>query len=213
MNRIITIGREFGSGGREFGRRLAEALGFAYYDQEIIAEISKRTELSEQYVRKMAEKKPIFSFPLHIGRSFHYMQNSPWDLNLSIFGEAYLRPCTPAGIMRMLKEYGIDPEGKHCVIVGRCADDILRDMNPLRIFVYGDMETKLERCRKRAGSDEKMTDREILSNIRKIDKNRSEYYGLYTGKVWGDKQSYDLCINTSKISVERASELLAEFVR
>jgi len=200
MNRIITIGREFGSGGRELGLRLSQRLGIAYYDQEIIAEISKRTELSEQYVRKMAEKKPIFSFPLHIGRSFHYMQNSPWDLNLSIFREQ-------SAIIREMAEKS------DCVIVGRCADDILRDMNPLRIFVYGDMETKLERCRKRAGSDEKMTDREILSNIRKIDKNRSEYYGLYTGKVWGDKQSYDLCINTSKISVERASELLAEFVR
>lgn len=200
MNRIITIGREFGSGGRELGLRLSQRLGIAYYDQEIIAEISKRTELSEQYVRKMAEKNPIFSFPLHIGRSFHYMQNSPWDLNLSIFREQ-------SAIIREMAEKS------DCVIVGRCADDILRDMNPLRIFVYGDMETKLERCRKRAGSDEKMTDREILSNIRKIDKNRSEYYGLYTGKVWGDKQSYDLCINTSKISVERASELLAEFVR
>ena len=200
MNRIITIGREFGSGGRELGLRLSQRLGIAYYDQEIIAEISKRTELSEQYVRKMAEKKPIFSFPLHIGRSFHYMQNSPWDLNLSIFREQ-------SAIIREMAEKS------DCVIVGRCADDILRDMNPLRIFVYGDMETKLERCRKRTGSDEKMTDREILSNIRKIDKNRSEYYGLYTGKVWGDKQSYDLCINTSKISVERASELLAEFVR
>lgn len=200
MNRIITIGREFGSGGRELGLRLSQRLGIAYYDQEIIAEISKRTELSEQYVRKMAEKKPIFSFPLHIGRSFHYMQNSPWDLNLSIFREQ-------SAIIREMAEKS------DCVIVGRCADDILRDMNPLRIFVYGDMETKLERYRKRAGSDEKMTDREILSNIRKIDKNRSEYYGLYTGKVWGDKQSYDLCINTSKISVERASELLAEFVR
>lgn len=200
MNRIITIGREFGSGGRELGLRLSQRLGIAYYDQEIISEISRRTELSEQYVRKMAEKKPIFSFPLHIGRSFHYMQNSPWDLNLSIFREQ-------SAIIREMAEKS------DCVIVGRCADDILRDMNPLRIFVYGDMETKLERCRKRAGSDEKMTDREILSNIRKIDKNRSEYYGLYTGKVWGDKQSYDLCINTSKISVERASELLAEFVR
>lgn len=200
MNRIITIGREFGSGGRELGLRLSQRLGIAYYDQEIIAEISKRTELSEQYVRKMAEKKPMFSFPLHIGRSFHYMQNSPWDLNLSIFREQ-------SAIIREMAEKS------DCVIVGRCADDILREMNPLRIFVYGDMETKLERCRKRAGSDEKMTDREILSNIRKIDKNRSEYYGLYTGKVWGDKQSYDLCINTSKISVERASELLAEFVR
>lgn len=200
MNRIITIGREFGSGGRELGLRLSQRLGIAYYDQEIIAEISKRTELSEQYVKKMAEKKPMFSFPLHIGRSFHYMQNSPWDLNLSIFREQ-------SAIIREMAEKS------DCVIVGRCADDILREMNPLRIFVYGDMETKLERCRKRTGSDEKMTDREILSNIRKIDKNRSEYYGLYTGKVWGDKRSYDLCINTAQISMERACALLAEFFR
>ncbi len=145
MNRIITIGREFGSGGRELGLRLSQRLGIAYYDQEIISEISRRTELSEQYVRKMAEKKPMFSFPLHIGRSFHYMQNSPWDLNLSIFREQ-------SAIIREMAEKS------DCVIVGRCADDILREMNPLRIFVYGDMETKLERCRKRTGSDEKMTE-------------------------------------------------------
>lgn len=80
MNRIITIGREFGSGGRELGLRLSQKLGIAYYDQEIITEISRRTELSEQYIRKMSEKKPVFSFPLHIGRSFHYMRNSPWNL-------------------------------------------------------------------------------------------------------------------------------------
>ena len=71
MNRIITIGREFGSGGREFGRRLAEALGFAYYDQEIISEIAKRTSLSEQYVEAIVEHQPSFSFPIHIGRSFY----------------------------------------------------------------------------------------------------------------------------------------------
>lgn len=70
MNRIITIGREFGSGGRELGLRLSQRLGIAYYDQEIIAEISKRTELSEQYVRKMAEKKPTFPSPSTLGEAF-----------------------------------------------------------------------------------------------------------------------------------------------
>lgn len=198
MNRIITIGREFESGGRELGLRLSQKLGIAYYDQEIITEISKRTELSEQYIRKMSEKKPVFSFPLHIGRSFHYMQNSPWDLNLSIFREQ-------SSIIREMAQKS------DCVIVGRCADDILQEMNPLRVFVYADMEAKLTRCRQRSASDEQMTDREILSNIRRIDKSRSEYYGLYTGKVWGDKRSYDLCINTAQISMERACALLAEF--
>ena len=71
MNRIITIGREFGSGGRELGRRLSEELGFAYYDQEIISEIARRTEMSEQYVQSIVEHQPSFAFPIHIGRSFY----------------------------------------------------------------------------------------------------------------------------------------------
>ena len=71
MNKIITVGREFGSGGREFGRRLSEELHFAYYDQEIIREISKRTSLSEQYIQSIVEHRPSFSFPIHIGQSFY----------------------------------------------------------------------------------------------------------------------------------------------
>lgn len=71
MNRIITISREFASGGREFGRRLSEELKIAYYDQEIICEISKRTSLSEEYVQAIVEHQPMFSFPIHIGRSFY----------------------------------------------------------------------------------------------------------------------------------------------
>ena len=87
MNRIITIGREFGSGGREMGRRLAEELGIAYYDQEILEEIAKRTDLSEKYIHGMVEKRPSFSFPIHVGRSFRCMQNGQWELNLAVFRE------------------------------------------------------------------------------------------------------------------------------
>lgn len=71
MNRIITIGREFGSGGREFGRRLSEELGIAYYDQEIISEISRRTSLSEHYVQSIVEHRPVLPYPIHIGTSFY----------------------------------------------------------------------------------------------------------------------------------------------
>ena len=75
MNRIITIGREFGSGGRELGRRLAERLGWAYYDNEIISEIAKKTELSENYVRNIVEKRPLLQYPIHIGGTFYGMQD------------------------------------------------------------------------------------------------------------------------------------------
>ena len=91
MNKIITIGREFGSGGREFGRRLAELLKIAYYDREIIAEIAKRTALSEEYVQKIMEHRPIAAFPIHIGRSFSFYPviNPVWDQGQAIYQEQH----------------------------------------------------------------------------------------------------------------------------
>ena len=87
MNRIITIGREFGSGGRELGRRLSEALGIAYYDQEIVSEIARRTEMSEQYVQSIVENRPSFSFPIHIGRSFCPMPSPALEQSLAVYQE------------------------------------------------------------------------------------------------------------------------------
>ena len=85
MNKIITIGRELGSGGRELGRRLAENLGYAYYDQEILDEIVKRTDLSEKYVKSIVERKPMLSFPIHIGHSFQMMSNPVADHRQKIY--------------------------------------------------------------------------------------------------------------------------------
>lgn len=85
MNRIITIGREFGSGGRELGRRLAETLGYAYYDQEIVSEIARRTELSEQYVQSIEEHRPAISFPIHVGRSFYPAPTPVFDQSMSVY--------------------------------------------------------------------------------------------------------------------------------
>ena len=87
MSRIITIGREFGSGGRELGRRLSEELGIVYYDKEIITEIAKRTELSEQYVQSVVESKPVMSYPIHIGMSFNTISIAPVQQKNIIFAE------------------------------------------------------------------------------------------------------------------------------
>ena len=137
MNKIITIGREFGSGGREFGRRLSEQLGFAYYDQEIISEISKRTSLSEQYIQAIVEHRPSFSFPIHIGRSFYPSVSPAFEQTMTVYQEQ----------AKILTEMAAKSD---CVIVGRCADYILREYRPFRIFVYADMDSKLKRCREKA---------------------------------------------------------------
>ena len=125
VNKIITIGREFGSGGREIGRRLSENLGFAYYDQEIISEIAKRTSLSEKYVEAIVEQHSLFSFPIHIGRSFYPVADPALDQTLKIYQEQ----------TRIILEMARKSD---CVIVGRCADFILKEENPFRIFVYAD---------------------------------------------------------------------------
>lgn len=197
MNQIITIGREFGSGGREFGRRLSEQLGFAYYDREIIREISKRTALSEQYVQTVVEHRPSFSFPIHIGRSFYPSVNTTFDQTMSVYREQ----------ARIITEMAAESD---CVIVGRCADYILKEQNPFRIFVYADMESKIKRCREKGPEDEALSDKELRQKIVAIDKKRAKYYTFYTGHPWGDKLNFDLCINTTQMEVKEIVPVIAK---
>ena len=197
MNRIITIGREFGSGGRELGRRLSELLQFAYYDQEIVSEIAKRTSMSEAYVQQIVEHKPLMSFPISIGRSFYAGVNPIEQQTQAIYVEQH----------RIIKELA---EKSDCVIVGRCADYILRDRHPFRIFVYADMASRMERCREKGPAEESLTDRELKQRIQSVDRNRAKYYEFYTGQKWGDRLDYDLCINTTKTSIKEIAPVLAK---
>ena len=199
MNKIITIGREFGSGGRELGRRLSEELGFAYYDQEIISEIAQRTKMSEQYVQSIVEHKPSFSFPIHIGRSFYPAPAPVFDQSMSVYQEQ----------ARIITEMAHKSD---CVIVGRCGDYILKEYEPFRMFVYADMESKMKRCREKASEEEKMTDKELKQHILGIDKKRAKYYEFYTGHKWGDKLNFDLCINTSRTVIKEIVPAVARLI-
>lgn len=196
MNKIITIGREFGSGGRELGRRLSEELGIAYYDQEIISEIAKRTSLSEQYVQAISEKRPSFSYPIHIQHSFYPGVNPVFEHSLSVYKEQ----------SQIIKEAA---EKSDCIIVGRCADYILKDYNPLRLFVYADMDSKIKRCREKAPEGEHLSDKELKQQIKSIDKRRAKYYEFYTEHTWGDKLNYDLCINTTQTVIKEIVPVIA----
>ena len=184
MNKIITIGREFGSGGRELGRRLARELGFDYYDKEILAEIAKHTSLSEEYVQQVVENQPRQLFPITVGRSFLYVDTQPLQQASAVFH-------AQQEIIRELADRS------SCVIVGRCADYILREKKPFRIFVYADMQSRIDRCRARAPEGEHMTDKEYKQQITGMDKSRARYYDFYTDMKWGDKLNYELCINTT----------------
>lgn len=200
MTRIITIRREFGSGGRELGRRLSEALGRAYYDQEIISEIAQRTSLSETYVRQIIERRPAMSYPIRIGRSLHMAVMNPL---LAQSNEIFKEQCA---IIREMAN------ASDCVIVGRCADYILRERKPFRLFVYADMDYKLARCREKAEVQEHMTDEELKRHILDVDMHRAAYYNHYTNQKWGERSTCDLCVNSGTIPPKVAAPALARLI-
>lgn len=199
MNRIITIGREFGSGGRELGLKLAGRLRIAYYDREIITEIARKTSLAEQYVQQVVERSPSHWFPLTTGYSFYLNVDPLQEQNLSIYQEQ----------CRIIKEMASKSD---CILVGRCADYILQSQKPFRVFVHADLEERLARCRKRLPRQEQLTDKELKQRILSIDKNRAAYYHFYTGQVWGDKAHYDLCINTASCPIDKLVSAIQEML-
>ena len=185
MNKIITISREFGSGGREIGRRLAEAMKIAYYDQEIVAALIKRTKKAEEYVHYMEKERPLPLLPITTARTFGLPTNYAVTENLNFYMQE----------SKIIQEVA---EKSDCVIFGRCADYVLRDMKPIRLFIYADMEYKIARCKAKGDDVENLSDPELRKKILSVDKKRSRYYQFYTNQVWGKKEHYDLCINTSR---------------
>ncbi|MBQ1962114.1 MAG: cytidylate kinase-like family protein [Clostridia bacterium] len=197
MGKLITIGREFGSGGREFGRRLAEELNIDYYDKEIVTEISKHTSLSEEYVHRVMESQPHQLYPITIGQTISYVDSYPLQQIQSVYQ-------AQTDIIKSLAEKS------DCVIVGRCADYILRDYKPFRIFVYADMDSRVQRCFERSPEEEHYTDKQMKKRIHKIDKNRAKYYEFYTGQKWGYRKNYDLCVNTTDVSIKDTVHIFAK---
>lgn len=200
MRKIITIGREFGSGGRELGRRLSEHLGIAYYDHEIITEIAKRTAMSEAYVSQITENRPITSFPIHFGGRFCALPDPLLQQSISIYSEQHKLLCELA-------------EKSDCIIVGRCADYVLRDSHPFRIFVYADMQSRLKRCMDRRTPDETLSEQDMKRRIADIDRDRARYYAFFSGQKWGARENYDLLINTSGRNIKKQAAALYEYLR
>lgn len=196
---IITIGREFSSGGRELGRKIAEELKIPYYDKEILVEISKKTKYSYGYIEHFGETKPMPLFPVKLGVSF---SNEKTDANLALSLDIF--EATKAILTDLAKK-------GDCVIIGRAADYILEEFKPLRIFVYASMEYKIKRCREKGQEDDvsNLTDRQLARKIRSIDRQRRDYYEFFSGKDWGDRLNYDLLINTTDLDIDSLAKQIS----
>lgn len=195
--RIVTVSREFGSGGRELGKRLADELGFAYYDREIISAIAKDTELNEAYIANTLESG-MMSYNVSFGVTFSaasVISQNTVDILIA-----------QQKIMKEIAQKG------DCVIVGRSADVILEKYNPFNIFVYSDIESKVNRCRSREDG-EQMSDKQLIKKIRQIDKNRAKLHSMVAHSKWGDKEAYQLMVNTSGFTIKDLVPMTAEFAR
>lgn len=188
--KIITIGREFGSGGFYVGELVAKQLGIPFYDKELIDRIAEETGMVRHYVERLAEYAPtksIFAYSF-VGRS-----------NTGESIEDY--------IMNIQRKVILDlAEEGPCVIVGRSADYILRNhVSLLNVFIQGDMEDKVRRVCELKNLDEN----EAIRLIKDTDKRRSINYKYFTGQTWGDRRNYTVVLNSTRIGMEKTAEIIA----
>lgn len=201
-NLIITINREFGSGGRIIGEELANRLNISLIDGIVLKEAAKAMNVNEKFLKKFEEKAPSIWGGLNQTYGFFQGMTIPSYQDSIINNELYI---TQTGI---IKEISLQESG---VFIGRCANDILKD-NPrcVKIFLHGDLDFRVQNLTDIYGF-KKVED--IKKKIKKIDKKRSEYYKTYTQREWKDISQYDLIIDTGLLGLSQTVELILEYLR
>ncbi|MDR0584758.1 MAG: cytidylate kinase-like family protein [Treponema sp.] len=196
--KIITVSREFGSGGRSIAKLIAQRLGYAYCDNSVIAGVAKEHGLSEVFVKEYGEyaiSKNPFALNLSIGGINRY------DAGLSIYDQLFI----------FQHVYITDlAEKEPCVIVGRCADFILQERtDSLHVFFYADIDFRVNRLANSMG--EKFANPE--NHLKEMDKRRKTYYRHYTGRRWGEAKNYHLCLHTGVVGIERCADIVVELAQ
>ena len=192
--RIITISREFGSGGRFIGDEVAKKLGIAYYDKNIISQIAEKSGLSPEYIQENAElspKKGLFAYAFS-GRDItgKSVEDMVYEAQRNIILEL--------------------AEKESCVIIGRNADYILKDRDDvLNVFIHGDMSEKIQRITSLYNVEEK----EAVKMMADTDKRRRTNYNFYTDQNWGKASNYTLCLNSSQLGYDRCEMIIMECVK
>ena len=198
-NRVITIARSYGSGGRKMGRLLAKELGYEYYDREILRIASDESGISEELFRQADEKQRIPLFL--IAREVYTGEVIPPDSDDFISNENLFR--YQAKIIRELAAT------RNCVIVGRCANFILRGRdNVLNVFVTAPVVD----CVRRVMETDGLNLEEAEKKIKKIDKRRADYFKYFTGRQWQDAALYDLCLNTGHMSEQKCVDIVRAYM-
>lgn len=201
FNPIITVGRQYGSGGREVAKKLAEVMNLSFYDKELLAEASRESGICQEVIENYDEKQEKRSFFSMLGTGFQGRTDSlgmylEMPLNHRIFLAQF-------DAIRKIADKG------SCVIVGRCADYVLRDHpNVLNVFIKASLEERIKRIERLYDPDPIKAE----DMIRKADKQRATYYNYYATGTWGDANNYHLCLDTGVLGVNGAVELIRRAV-
>ncbi len=188
-NFVITVSREFGSGGRYVGRLIADKLGIKLYDKDLIVKLAEKTGLSEEYIENNEQKRDSLAL---LNNGYYSGLNNADDLFIEE--------------SEIIKDIA---EKESCVIIGRCSDFILKEnKNVLRVFISSSMKDKLDRAVNIYGFDKKNAEKEI----KKIDKLRSNHYKYYTGGEWSNASNYDICMNSDLYGVEKTADIICNLV-
>lgn len=199
-NFVITIARQYGSGGREIGRKLADGLGYKYYDRDLITIAAKKSGYNSDALKEVDEKASnSFLYTLSYGPSFYSGGLS--QINLPLNDKLY---AVQSDIIR-----DIHKKDEGAVIVGRCADYVLSGKeNTINVFIISDFDNRVQRIMER----NELSASQAKDKIIKTDKRRANYYSYYTGKKWGKVDNYDLTLNIDKIGADGAVETIKSFL-
>ncbi len=200
MKRIITISRECGSGGRTIGRKLAQKLGYAFYDRELIDRVSKESGLAKEFIEEQGE---------HITGSLLFNIATNMSYATHVFGGNVLPIQDQLYVVQsdIIKDIA---QKEPCVIVGRCADYILADRDDcLHVFIRAEMADKS----RRAVEDYHFEPENVEKALRKRDKARANHYKYYTDQEWGDIKNYDIVLNSTAFGIDGCVELLAALAK
>ncbi len=200
-NKIITIARQFGSGGREIGENLSKRLGIKYYDKELISIAAKESGVHPEVFENVDEKATnslLYSLSMGLysfGNNFSSMNEMPINDKLYLLQHKIIKQVADEG---------------PCVIVGRCADYVLKGRKDvINIFIYADLDFRIKRAVEIKDVKPSKAEQVVL----KTDKSRANYYNFYSGKKWGLPENYDLCINRSALSTEKVVDVIESYLK
>ncbi len=200
-NKIITITRQYGSGGHDIGQLLSEKLGIKFYDKELISLAAKESDVDPE-VFEQADEKPTNSLLYSLSVGLYNYGNGFGSMgDLPVNDKLYIAQ------HKVLKDLA---EKEAFIVVGRCADYVLKDYpNVIKVFIHADLDVRIQRALQEYDIEPARAKHAVV----KADKNRANYYSFYSGQKWGQADNYDLCINTTHLTIEQAVEVIMNYVK